>query len=87
MVLKYIAHVLCLHRCPVFRRLREEAERRKRPSWHELKGRKGEGELPGDAKLSVLLSRNPTREQPDPGLINPAFEESEEGMKSLFPLE
>ncbi|KAF7228477.1 transcript variant X2 [Nothobranchius furzeri] len=26
------------NRCPVFRRLREEAEKRKRPSWHELKG-------------------------------------------------
>lgn len=70
-------------RCPVFRRLREEAEKRKRPSWNELKGRKGEGESSGDAKHSATLSRNPTRDQPEPGLINPAYEESEDGMESF----
>lgn len=67
-------------RCPVFRRLKEEAEKRKRPSWNEIKGRKGDGEAPGDAKHSSL-SRNPTREAPEPGLINPAFEENEDGRR------
>lgn len=67
------------HRCPVFRRLREEAEKRKRPSWNELKGRKGDGELSGDAKQSAI-PRVSSRDLPEPGLINPAYEESEEGM-------
>uniref|UniRef100_A0A3Q3LMM5 Ligand of numb-protein X 2b n=1 Tax=Labrus bergylta TaxID=56723 RepID=A0A3Q3LMM5_9LABR len=71
------------NRCPVFRRLREEAEKRKRPSWNELKGRKGEGESSGEAKHSVTQSRNPTRDQPEPGLINPAYEESEEDNTPL----
>ncbi|XP_059202555.1 ligand of Numb protein X 2b isoform X1 [Centropristis striata] len=66
------------NRCPVFRRLREEAEKRKRPSWNELKGRKSDGESSGDAKHSATHSRNPSREQPEPGLINPAYEESED---------
>uniref|UniRef100_H3DRA3 Ligand of numb-protein X 2b n=1 Tax=Tetraodon nigroviridis TaxID=99883 RepID=H3DRA3_TETNG len=70
------------NRCPVFRRLKEEAEKRKRPSWNEIKGRKGDGEAPGDAKHSSL-SRNPTRETPEPGLINPAFEESEDDNTPL----
>lgn len=70
---------LLFFRCPAFRRLKEEAEKRKRPSWNELKGRRGDGGMTGDAKLSATLSRNPTRDQPEPGLINPAFEESEEG--------
>uniref|UniRef100_A0A3Q3JFX7 Ligand of numb-protein X 2b n=2 Tax=Monopterus albus TaxID=43700 RepID=A0A3Q3JFX7_MONAL len=71
------------NRCPVFRRLREEAEKRKRPAWNELKGRKGDGESSGDAKHSAALSRNPTRDQPEPGLINPAYEESEEDNTPL----
>ncbi|KAI3351645.1 hypothetical protein L3Q82_020475 [Scortum barcoo] len=71
------------NRCPVFRRLKEEAEKRKRPSWNELKGRKGDGESSGDAKHSVTLSRNPTRDQPEPGLINPAYEESEDDNTPL----
>ena len=75
---------LSFHRCPVFRRLREEAEKRKRPSWNELKGRKGDGESSGDAKHSATLSPNPNRDHPEPGLINPAYEESEDGTKSFF---
>ncbi|KAG7225785.1 hypothetical protein INR49_014436 [Caranx melampygus] len=71
------------NRCPVFKRLREEAERRKRPSWNELKGRKGEGESSGDAKHSATQSRHPARDQPEPGLINPAYEESEEDNTPL----
>ncbi|XP_068182433.1 ligand of Numb protein X 2b [Antennarius striatus] len=71
------------NRCPVFRRLREEAEKRKRPSWNELKGRKGDGEASGDAKLTATQSRNPSRDQPEPGLINPAYEESEEDNTPL----
>ncbi|XP_040030069.2 ligand of Numb protein X 2b [Gasterosteus aculeatus] len=71
------------NRCPVFRRLREEAEKRKRPSWNELKGRKGEGETAGDAKHSATQSRNPARDPPEPGLINPAYEESEDDNTPL----
>ncbi|CAJ1058788.1 ligand of Numb protein X 2b [Xyrichtys novacula] len=71
------------NRCPVFRRLREEAEKRKRPSWNELKGRKGEGESSAEAKHSATQSRNPSRDQPEPGLINPAYEESEEDNTPL----
>uniref|UniRef100_A0A3Q1IS48 Ligand of numb-protein X 2b n=1 Tax=Anabas testudineus TaxID=64144 RepID=A0A3Q1IS48_ANATE len=71
------------NRCPVFRRLREEAEKRKRPAWNELKGRKSDGESPGDAKQPAVLSRNPTRDQPEPGLINPAYEESEDDNTPL----
>lgn len=75
MLIACLLHVL---RCPVFRRLREEAEKRKRPSWNELKGRKGDGESAGEAKHSASLPRNASRE-PEPGLINPAYEESEDG--------
>ncbi|KAM7417460.1 hypothetical protein PAMA_017214 [Pampus argenteus] len=71
------------NRCPVFRRLREEAEKRKRPSWNELKGRKADSESSSDAKHSATLSRNPTRDQPEPGLINPAFEENEDDNTPL----
>ncbi|XP_038555316.1 ligand of Numb protein X 2b [Micropterus salmoides] len=71
------------NRCPVFRRLREEAEKRKRPSWNELKGRKSDGELSGEAKHSVTVCRNPPRDQPEPGLINPAYEESEDDNTPL----
>uniref|UniRef100_A0A7N8YMC2 Ligand of numb-protein X 2b n=1 Tax=Mastacembelus armatus TaxID=205130 RepID=A0A7N8YMC2_9TELE len=71
------------NRCPAFRRLREEAEKRKRPAWNELKGRKGEGESSGDAKHSAAPSRNHTRDQPEPGLINPAYEEIEEDNTPL----
>lgn len=74
----------CL-RCSVFRRLREEAEKRKRPSWHELKGRKSDGESSGDAKQSATQSRNPHRDQSEPGLINHAYEEIDDGMKSFDP--
>ncbi|XP_013860706.1 ligand of Numb protein X 2b [Austrofundulus limnaeus] len=71
------------NRCSVFRRLREEAEKRKRPSWHELKGRKGDGETSGDAKQSVTLSRNPHRDPSEPGLINPAYEEMDDDNTPL----
>lgn len=71
------------NRCPVFRRLREEAEKRKRPSWNELKGRKSDAESTGDAKQTTTQSRNPNRDQPEPGLINPAYEESEDDNTPL----
>uniref|UniRef100_A0A3Q2QRE3 Ligand of numb-protein X 2b n=1 Tax=Fundulus heteroclitus TaxID=8078 RepID=A0A3Q2QRE3_FUNHE len=71
------------NRCPVFKRLREEAEKRKRPSWNEIKGRKGEGELSGDAKQLATVSRNPTRDQSEPGLINPAYEEIDDDNTPL----
>ncbi|XP_023845663.1 ligand of Numb protein X 2b [Salvelinus sp. IW2-2015] len=63
------------NRCPVFRRLREEAERRKRPPWNELKGNRGGGESGADTKHTRTATRDT---QPEPGLINPAFEESED---------
>ncbi|KAL6480203.1 hypothetical protein MHYP_G00112360 [Metynnis hypsauchen] len=65
------------NRCPAFRRLREEAERRKRPCWNELKGSKTEGE--SDTKSNPALTRtvNPCG-PPEPGLVNPAFEEGED---------
>ncbi|XP_070959610.1 ligand of Numb protein X 2b [Oncorhynchus clarkii lewisi] len=67
------------NRCPVFRRLREEAERRKRPPWNELKGNRGEGESGADTKHTPTMTRTATRDtQPEPGLINPAFEETED---------
>ncbi|CAL1613670.1 unnamed protein product [Knipowitschia caucasica] len=53
------------NRCPVFQRLREEAEKRKRPSWNELKGRKGDGDSSGDAKQTALPQTS-SRDQPDP---------------------
>ncbi|KAM6953164.1 ligand of Numb protein X 2b [Aplochiton taeniatus] len=66
------------NRCPVFRRLREEAERRKRPPWNELKGSKSEGESAADAKPTPTPSRTPTRGQAEPGLVNPAYEEGDD---------
>ncbi|XP_036403833.1 ligand of Numb protein X 2b [Megalops cyprinoides] len=67
------------NRCSAFRRMREEAERRKRPSWNELKGGRSEGEPGSDSKLGPTLSRTATpRGAADPGLVNPAFEESED---------
>ncbi|XP_049594008.1 ligand of Numb protein X 2b isoform X1 [Syngnathus scovelli] len=71
------------NRCPAFRRLRDEAEKRKRPSWNELKGRKGDGELSADAKHSETPPRSATRDPTDPGLINPAYEESEDDNTPL----
>ncbi|KAK5616831.1 hypothetical protein CRENBAI_018310 [Crenichthys baileyi] len=71
------------NRCPVFKRLREEAEKRKRPSWNEIKGRKVDGESSGDAKHSATLSGNFTRDQSEPGLINPAYEEIEDDNTPL----
>ncbi|XP_057706071.1 ligand of Numb protein X 2b [Corythoichthys intestinalis] len=71
------------NRCLVFRRLREESEKRKKPSWNELKGRKGESELSADAKHSDTPPRCATRDLPDPGLINPAYEESEDDNTPL----
>ncbi|XP_076148628.1 ligand of Numb protein X 2b [Alosa pseudoharengus] len=63
------------HRCPAFRRLREEAERRKRPPWNEIKASKAEAE---DGKSTPTLSRASPRGPAEPGLVNPAFEEGEE---------
>ncbi|XP_063045850.1 ligand of Numb protein X 2b [Engraulis encrasicolus] len=63
------------HRCPVFRRMREEAERRKRPPWNEIKASKAEAE---DGKATPTLSRGSPRAPSEPGMVNPAFEEGEE---------
>ncbi|KAI1898091.1 hypothetical protein AGOR_G00068770 [Albula goreensis] len=68
------------NRCPAFRKLREEAEKRKRPSWNELKGVRSEGEPGGDPKHAPSPSRTATQRggTAEPGLVNPAFEESED---------
>ncbi|KAK2838767.1 hypothetical protein Q7C36_013581 [Tachysurus vachellii] len=66
------------NRCPAFRRLREEAEKRKRPSWNESKGSKTEEE--SDTKSNPAPTRTTnTRGPPEPGMVNPAFEEADDG--------
>ncbi|XP_051505976.1 ligand of Numb protein X 2-like [Myxocyprinus asiaticus] len=63
------------NRCPAFKRLREEAERKKRPSWNELKGSKSDGDLT-DTKFTPSITR--TAQTSETGLVNPAFEEGED---------
>ncbi|XP_062856551.1 ligand of Numb protein X 2b [Trichomycterus rosablanca] len=63
------------NRCPAFKRLREEAEKRKRPSWNEVKGSKTEGE--SDTKSNPTRISN-TRGPQDPGMVNHAFDEGED---------
>ncbi|KAF4104777.1 ligand of Numb protein X 2b [Onychostoma macrolepis] len=65
------------NRCPAFRRLREEAERKKRPSWNELKGSKSDGDL-ADAKSTPIARTGQLSGPSEPGLVNPAFEEGED---------
>ncbi|XP_066505768.1 ligand of Numb protein X 2b [Hoplias malabaricus] len=65
------------NRCSAFRRLREEAEKRKRPCWNELKGCKTEGESDTKSNPAQTRAHNP-RGPPEPGLVNPAFEEGED---------
>lgn len=69
-------------RCPAFRRLREEAERKKRPSWNELKGSKSDGDL-ADAKSTPIAHTGQLNGPSEPGLVNPAFEEGEDGIAAL----
>jgi len=70
-------------RCPAFKRLREEAEKKKRPSWNEFKGSKSDGDL-ADAKSTPTIGRTAQLSGPsEPGLVNPAFEEGEDGIASL----
>lgn len=68
-------------RCPAFRRLREEAEKRKRPSWNELKGSRTEEE--SDTKSTAPTRTTNPRVPPEPGTVNPAFEEAEDGKAIL----
>ncbi|KAI2656846.1 Ligand of Numb protein X 2 [Labeo rohita] len=65
------------NRCPAFKRLREEAERKKRPSWNELKGSKSDGDL-ADAKSTPITRTGQLSGPSEPGLINPAYEEGED---------
>ncbi|KAK3535746.1 hypothetical protein QTP70_020986 [Hemibagrus guttatus] len=65
------------NRCPAFRRLREEAEKRKRPSWNEFKGSKTEEE--SDNKSNPAPTRTNSRGPSEPGMVNPAFEEADDG--------
>ncbi|KAK7141380.1 hypothetical protein R3I93_015512 [Phoxinus phoxinus] len=66
------------NRCPAFKRLREEAEKKKRPSWNEFKGSKSDGDI-ADAKSTPTIARTAQLSGPsEPGLINPAFEEGED---------
>nr|XP_023656402.1 ligand of Numb protein X 2-like [Paramormyrops kingsleyae]XP_023656403.1 ligand of Numb protein X 2-like [Paramormyrops kingsleyae]XP_023656404.1 ligand of Numb protein X 2-like [Paramormyrops kingsleyae] len=64
-----------LNRCPGFRKLREESEKKKRPPWNDLKGSKTEVEPSGGTAASRSGS---SRSPGEPGLVNPAFEESED---------
>lgn len=70
-------------RCPAFKRLREEAEKKKRPSWNEFKGSKSEGDL-ADAKSTPIARTAQLSGPSEPGLVNPAFEEGEDGIASFF---
>ncbi|XP_051514133.1 ligand of Numb protein X 2-like [Myxocyprinus asiaticus] len=63
------------NRCPAFKRLREEAERKKRPYWNELKGSKSDGDLT-DTKSTPSITC--TAQTSETGLVNPAFEEGED---------
>ncbi|XP_051715695.1 ligand of Numb protein X 2b [Ctenopharyngodon idella] len=65
------------NRCPAFKRLREEAEKKKRPSWNEFKGSKSEGDL-ADAKSTPIARTAQLSGPSEPGLVNPAFEEGED---------
>lgn len=66
------------NRCPAFRRLREESEKRKRPPWNELKGSKTEEDSDTKSNPAPTRTTNP-RAPPDPGVANPAFEEADDG--------
>ncbi|KAJ8281673.1 hypothetical protein COCON_G00041920 [Conger conger] len=57
------------NRCPAFRKLREEAEKRKRPSWNELKGR-AEGD-PGATPSTPRPAPRPPEARPTPGWSTP----------------
>ncbi|XP_067243310.1 ligand of Numb protein X 2b [Chanodichthys erythropterus] len=65
------------NRCPAFKRLREEAEKKKRPSWNEFKGSKSDGDL-ADAKSTPIARTAQLSGPSEPGLVNPAFEEGED---------
>ncbi|TSQ81011.1 Ligand of Numb protein X 2 [Bagarius yarrelli] len=66
------------NRCPEFRRLREETEKRKRPFWNEVKVNRTEEEL--DTKSNPAHTRtNISRAPTEPGMVNPAFEEADDG--------
>lgn len=69
-------------RCPAFKRLREEAEKKKRPSWNEFKGSKSDGDL-ADAKSTPIARTAQLSGPSEPGLVNPAFEEGEDGIASV----
>ncbi|KAK1163109.1 ligand of Numb protein X 2-like [Acipenser oxyrinchus oxyrinchus] len=74
------------NRCPGFKKLRDEAERRKRPHWTEMKSVRTGGELSAEAAPAlpapVLAAGSSTpgaiRSTRQPGVVNPAFEESED---------
>ncbi|MGH0175763.1 UNVERIFIED_CONTAM: hypothetical protein FKN15_007847 [Acipenser sinensis] len=74
------------NRCPGFKKLRDEAERRKRPHWTEMKAVRPRGELSVEAAPALpapgLAAGSSTpgasRSTCQPGVVNPAFEESED---------
>lgn len=79
----YLTSSFIVLRCSSFKRLKEEAEKRKRPSWNEVKGSKTEGE--SDTKSNPTLARTTgTRGPPDPGMVNQAFDEGEDGIHVQF---
>lgn len=65
------------NRCPAFRRLREDAEKKKRPSWNELKGSKSDGDLADTKSTPITRTAQPAGPS-EPGLVNPAYEEGED---------
>ncbi|XP_033875391.3 ligand of Numb protein X 2-like [Acipenser ruthenus] len=74
------------NRCPGIKKLRDEAERRKRPHWTEMKAVRAGGELSAEAAPALpapgLAAGSSTpgasRSTRQPGVVNPAFEESED---------
>lgn len=82
------AFLFCfVFRCPGIKKLRDEAERRKRPHWTEMKAVRAGGELSAEAAPALpapgLAAGSSTpgasRSTRQPGVVNPAFEESEDG--------
>ncbi|XP_041111883.1 ligand of Numb protein X 2-like [Polyodon spathula] len=69
------------NRCPGFKKLRDEAERRKRPHWTEVKPVRAGGEQSAEAAPSLpagCATPGASRGTRQPGLVNPAFEENED---------
>ncbi|XP_041076784.1 ligand of Numb protein X 2-like [Polyodon spathula] len=77
------------NRCPGFKKLRDEAERRKRPHWTEVKPVRAGGEqsveavppLPAPPLAAGRATPGASQGTRQPALVNPAFEESEDDSR------